>query len=468
MGPTDCVTGLTASTREIRVETAVGVKGFGITVGHSAQIHHYVAEPRGERRAGLFYYILTDVMKSPLSLVLLVATSAGALGAQVVAPGPTPAAPSSQAVTVSGDVVADGTGTPIPYATVRLLPLGRERFADRAGAFVYYGVEPGQYKLQLRMVGYIPVDTAIVVRPNVTAIMTLSMKRIATALEAVEVKAPPRQCLFPDEMGFVNDPELATILEEARKNAQREQLLRRTYPFEYKLAQSHETYDPVTKTSAMVFDTATFRSDDSWRYRKGRVVSDDRNRIFGDVRLMRLPTLSDLADRTFLSAHCFKYTGVVDDNGKPAHRIEFLPDSALLKPDVEGSIFLDSATYMIRRAQFRLTRGGSVKPAILGMEVTTTYKEILPNVPLFDEIKSVQPLQSPMKGGLPREFRERQKLITYRFLLNGPPGTLGHKWVPANGDTTTIAGKDSIAARNVATPQQTAGPEPDGPPPKNK
>jgi hypothetical protein len=403
-------------------------------------------------------------MKSPLSLVLLIATSAGALGAQVAAPGQSPA-PSPEAVTVSGDVVADGTGTPIPYATVKLLPLGRERFADRAGAFVYYSIEPGQYKLQLRMVGYIPVDTTIVVRSRVPAIVTLTMKRIATALEAVEVKAPPRLCLFPDEMGRVDDPELATILEEARKNAQREQLLRRTYPFEYKLAQSHDTYDPTSRKSTLLYDTVTYRSDDSWRYRKGRVVSDDRNRIFGDVRLMRLPTVADLADRNFLSAHCFKYAGVVDENGTPAHRIDFSPDSNLIKPDVEGSIYLDSASYMIKRAQFRLTRGGSVKPAILGMEVTTTYKEILPNVPLFDEIKSVQPMPSPVEGGKPREFRETQKLLSYRFLLTGPPGTVGHKWIPANGDSTSIAGKDSAGNRPFGSPHVTIGPDPDGQPP---
>jgi hypothetical protein len=403
-------------------------------------------------------------MKSPLSLVLLIAISAGALGAQVAAPGQSPA-PSPDAVTVSGDVVADGTGTAIPYATVKLLPLGRERFADRGGSFVYYSIEPGQYKLQLRMVGYIPVDTTIVVRARVPAIVTLTMKRIATALEAVEVKAPPRLCLFPDEMGRVDDPELATVLEEARKNAQREQLLRRTYPFEYKLAQSHDTYDPASGKSTLLYDTVTYRSDDSWRYRKGRVVSDDRNRIFGDVRLMRLPTVADLADRNFLSAHCFKYAGVVDENGTPAHRIDFSPDSNLIKPDVEGSIYLDSASYMIKRAQFRLTRGGSVKPAILGMEVTTTYKEILPNVPLFDEIKSVQPMPSPVEGGKPREFRETQKLLTYRFLLTGPPGTVGHKWIPANGDSTSIAGKDSAGNRTYGSPHVTIGPDPDGAPP---
>lgn len=403
-------------------------------------------------------------MKSSLALLLLVATSAGALGAQVVAPGESQP-PSPQAVTVSGDVVAEGTGMPIPFATVKLLPLGRERFADRRGSFVYYAVEPGQYKVQVRMVGYIPVDTTIVVRAFTPASMTLTLKRIATALEAVEVKAPPRRCLFPDEMGFVQDEELATILEEARKNAQREQLLRRTYPFEYKLAQSHVTYDPVTTTKTVLYDTVTYRSDDSWRYRKGRVVSDDRNRIFGDVRLMRLPTLADLADRNFLSAHCFKYSGIVDESGKPSHRIEFLPDSGLIAPDVEGEIYLDSATYMIRRAQFRLTRGGSVKPAILGMEVTTTYKEILPNVFLFDEIKSVQPLQSLIAGAKPLEFRETQKLLTYRFIYAGPPGMLGHKWIMLEGDSAAVAGKDSVAPRRAVGPEQSAVPKPNGPPP---
>jgi hypothetical protein len=99
------------------------------------------------------------------------------------------------------------------------------------------------------------------------------------------------------------------------------------------------------------------------------------------------------------------------------------------------------------------------------MEVTTTYKEILPNVPLFDEIKSVQPMPSPIEGGKPREFRETQKLLTYRFLLTGPPGTVGHKWIPANGDSTSIAGKDSAGNRTYGSPHVTIGPDPDGAPP---
>ena len=451
----------TVNLREISLQTARCVKGFGFTVGHSAQIHHYVSRSTAEHRGGRVYDTLTDVMKSLSSLLLLIAASARVLGAQV-APGGSNA-PAPDGVTVTGEVVAEGTAMPIPYSTVRLQPLGRERFTDKVGGFVYYAIAPGAYKLQIRMVGYIPMDTSIVVKGGNPLVLTLTMKRIATALEAVEVKAPPRRCLFPDEMGFVEDPELAVILDEAKKNAQREQLLRRTYPFEYKLAQSHDTYDVKSKQSSLQYDTVTYRSDDSWRYRKGRVVSDDTNRIFGEVRLMRLPTVADLADRTFLAAHCFKYSGIVDENGKAAHRIDFLPDSNLVAPDVEGSIYLDSATYLIKRAQFRLTRGGTVKPAILGMEVTTTYKEILPNVALFDEIKSVQPLPTNDPGQA-REFRETQRLLTYRFLFSGPPGTLGRKWIPA-GDSTAVAGQDSVAAKNSIGPIQTAGPPPDGPPP---
>lgn len=394
-------------------------------------------------------------MKSLLSLLLLIATSAGVLGAQVAPDASNP--PSADGVTLTGEIVAEGSGLPIPYSTVRLQPLGRDRFSDRSGGFVYYAITPGEYKLQVRMVGFVPVDTAVVVKRGAPVFLTVTMKRIPTALEAVEVKAAPRLCLFPDEMGFVADPELATILDEARKNAQREQLLRRTYPFEYKLAQSHDTYNVELKTSSLLYDTVTYRSDDNWRYRKGRVVTDDRNRIFGEVRLMRLPTLADLADRTFLSAHCFKYSGIVDEGGKPAHKIDFLPDSNLIKPDVEGSIYLDSATYLIRRAQFRLTRGGSVKPAILGMEVTTTYKEILPNVALFDEIRSVQPLPSQFPGRI--EFRETQKLLSYRFIYSGPPGTLGRKWIFIEGDSSAVAGKDSVATKGVG-PLQAAGPPP--------
>jgi hypothetical protein len=367
-------------------------------------------------------------------------------------------------VTVTGTVVAESTRHPIAFSTVMLQPLSRERFTDQEGAFIYYAVPPGKYQLRVKQVGYLPQDTTLVVTANVPIRLTVTMVRIATALEEVKVSAPPRLCLVPDEMGMVADSELSVVLEEAKKNAQREQLLRHWYPFEYKLAQAHDTYDMDSKSHKLQYDTAIFRSDDSWRYKRGRVVSNDRSKLFGDVRLMRLPTLTDLADRAFLTNHCFKYAGVVDQEGKRAHRIDFLPDSLLIAPDVEGSIFMDSATYKIVRAEFRLTRGGTVKPAILGMEVTTLYREILPNVALFDEIQSKQPLGVISSGGNRIESHETQKLLSFRFLITSPPGVTGHKWI-AVGSTTadSLANLDtlkSIGRRPATGPRQEQLPPP--------
>jgi len=319
-------------------------------------------------------------------------------------------------------VIAEATGAPLPYSTVTIDQIGKERFTDETGTFVYFAVPPGKYKVRIRQLGYTPLDSTLQLTAT-SATPVFSLVRIPSTLEDVNVNAPVRQCIVPEENGFVGDADLATVLGEARKNAQRERLLRRTYPFEYKLAQSHDTYNTRDNTHHIVYDTITFRSDDIWNYRKGKVISPDRNKIFGEVRVMRLPTLTDLADDRFMLAHCFKYSGVTDDEGVPTHRIDFAPLPEILAPDVEGSLFLDSASYLIRRAEFRLTKGGTIKPAVLGMTVTTTYREILPNVALFDVIKSVQPLPPETPGEHSTEFRQVQNLLTFRFLYGGPPGS---------------------------------------------
>jgi hypothetical protein len=345
-----------------------------------------------------------------------------------------PPAGAGGSFTLTGTVTAEATGGPLPYSTVTVDPIGRERFTDQMGTFRYFAVPPGKYRIRIRQLGYTPLDTTMQLTAA-KADLVFALVRVPAALADVQVNAPVRLCIVPEENGYVDDPDLTTILGEARKNADRERLLRRTYPFEYKLAQAHDTYDLRDSTHRIVYDTMTFRSDDNWRYKKGKVVSGDRSKIFGEVRVMRLPTLTDLADQRFMMAHCFKYSGVTDEGGAPAHQIDFAPLPEIVAPDVEGSIFIDSATYIIRRAEFRLTKGGTIKPAVLGMTVTTTYREILPNVALFDEIKSVQPLSTGATSQHPIEFRQTQHLLSFRFLYGGPPGSEpALVWIKAGGD----------------------------------
>jgi hypothetical protein len=89
---------------------------------------HYEARPVTERSFRLSYYIRTDVMKFPRLLLVLIATTAGAFDAQVVSGQ---SDPSASGVTVSGAIISSGSGNPVPFSTVRLQPLGRERFTDR-------------------------------------------------------------------------------------------------------------------------------------------------------------------------------------------------------------------------------------------------------------------------------------------------------------------------------------------------
>jgi hypothetical protein len=343
------------------------------------------------------------------------------VGAQVVTPPPSGPG-TTETFTLSILVRAEATGAPLAYSTIAIDSLGREKFTDQNGTFRFFAVPPGKYRVRVRQLGYIPVDTTMRLSAA-NAEPVFYMVKVASTLADVQVTAPVRRCIVPEENGFVGDDDLTTVLGEARKNAERERLLRRTYPFEYKLAQAHDTYDLQDRTHRIIYDTMTFRSDDDWRYRKGRVVSGDFSKLFGDVRVMRLPTLTDLADVRFLTAHCFKYAGMSDEDSIPTHRIDFEPTPDIKAPDVEGSIFIDSATYLIRRAEFRLTKGGSIRPAVLGMKVTTTYREILPNVALFDEIESVQPLPLDGSGDHRSEFRQKQQLLSYRFLYGGPPGS---------------------------------------------
>ena len=53
-------------------------------------------------------------------------------------------------------VVMDTAGTRVPYALVRILPAGTERFTDARGAFVFTALPLGAYRVQARQVGYEP------------------------------------------------------------------------------------------------------------------------------------------------------------------------------------------------------------------------------------------------------------------------------------------------------------------------
>jgi hypothetical protein len=135
-----------------------------------------------------------------------------------------------------------------------------------------------------------------------------------------------------------------------------------------------------------------------------------------------IPVLEDIGDPEFLRSHCFSYAGINRENAVGMYRINFEPVRSLKRPDIEGSFLLDTASFVIRRATFRLTRANQVDLSLRDVEVTTNYSEILPGVTVIGDLVSVQN-QSGIGIAAPvLRLTEKQHLIDYKFLGTRPGG----------------------------------------------
>ena len=323
------------------------------------------------------------------------------------------AAPASaqQTVIVSGTVISASTEQGLPYSTVSIVG-GSQRFTSSGGAFSF-ALPPGTYSFRIRQLGYAPLDTLIPVNPgaNLRA-MTFALKPAAYRLDVVRTYA--NSCPRGDSSG------MGGLFDELIKNADRERILRNSYPFLYDFERwSNLKVRGVTQD--LTIDTVHFASVATWGYSPGHIVHAMDPRAQKGAREMHLPTLVDLADPVFIASHCFRYRGVERVGDTASYRIDFKPTDDVNAPDVEGSVFLDSASYSIRKAIFRLTKPGRLDPPSLGLEVTTTYHEISKGLSLFDDIHSVQPLSRNFR--FPAEAIQDEKLITVRF-YGATPGDI--------------------------------------------
>jgi hypothetical protein len=166
-------------------------------------------------------------------------------------------------------------------------------------------------------------------------------------------------------------------------------------------------------TTQRSVDTLRFASRTLPPYSPGNLVQAIDTTAKRGQKELRLPTLIDLADPVFVANHCFRFQGVERVSDTATFRIDFKPTDDVRGPDVEGSVFIDSASYLIRRAVFRLTKPSRVDPPVIGVEVTTTYYEIFKGLSLFGNIHSVQPLSR--RFAFPVEMLQDEKLIAVRF-----------------------------------------------------
>jgi hypothetical protein len=326
--------------------------------------------------------------------------------------------------TIVGDVVAAPDGRPLAYATVIVEPGGRRRFADAGGAFVVGPLPPGSYDLRVRQIGFAAKDTVVTVTARRSSDrLRIVLKTVAIKLPAIQVVgARSTKCLNPGVPDSTVNPSLADLFSEIQKNVDRYRILIERYPFEFtreewRVQRNDAGYEETTGLDTVRYEV---REMESRPYKPGMVVVWEIGPRGQTRQYMPLPTFRYLGDSAFQRTHCFEYVGEDTTAGASVIRVDFQPAASIRTPDLEGSVYLDEDSYIVRRAEFRVTEPNRIVPPISELSVTTTFREIVPLVPLFDEVRYRRPIY---KSG-DAAFMEVDRLLAFRF-EHGAPGSRG-------------------------------------------
>lgn len=88
---------------------------------------------------------------------------------------------------VSGRVLDSTSGQPLPGVVVTIG--GRSVSGDESGRFIMASLVPGRWRLELRHLGYTPLDTMVSLETSDTVRVVFTMKRLPPQLDTVSVKA---------------------------------------------------------------------------------------------------------------------------------------------------------------------------------------------------------------------------------------------------------------------------------------
>jgi hypothetical protein len=330
------------------------------------------------------------------------------------------AARSDSTGTIVGSVSMKEGGFPLPYSVVSVAALAREQFTNDRGGFILSNLPPGRVRLRVRHLGYVPADVDVVVRAGGADTVRVQLAHIAVRLTALEVRAYP-ECKNPGPPQ-ASDSGFATVFEQLKQNAEQYRLLTNVYPFNYGVERIMSvTYGKNTVRRDRT-DTIALRSVDEWKYEPGGIISQERSRLRtrGAV-MMHIPTLAQFADSVFIASHCFHNGGIESIDGADLLRIDFVAASRIRDPDVDGSMYLDPATFQIRRSFLHLSKTPRALPDILETEATTVFADLLPSIPVIASISSVSHLKPNQKQiNPPTATSEDQRLIAIEFTGRKP------------------------------------------------
>jgi hypothetical protein len=96
-----------------------------------------------------------------------------------------------------------------------------------------------------------------------------------------------------------------------------------------------------------------------------------------------IPTLAVFADAEFVKHHCFHDAGEATIDGQTFRRVDFRAAEDIRDPDIDGTMYLDPATYVIRRSIISLSKTSRYTSSYDSVVVETTFDELVSGVPVI-------------------------------------------------------------------------------------
>ncbi|HET9387434.1 MAG TPA: carboxypeptidase regulatory-like domain-containing protein [Gemmatimonadales bacterium] len=323
-----------------------------------------------------------------------------------------------QQSSIRGTVISAETREPIGFTRVTLSPQTGSQFTDAGGAFQFAGIPAGTYLLSVRQIGYVPVDTQLVLDGVAPLHLTIGLRRLAIELPPITVAAVP--CVKPGAPDS-SDAALLAVFEQLQESARRYRDLANAYPFQYTLELSEREINQRGDTGRPYTQRLRFRSSDYQPYEVGRVVAPAWGPWGNPATtvVIRSAELEDLGNETFIANHCFRLAGLDTLGGTALVRIDFEPAQRIRTADMAGSAFLHPDTYELRYTITSLTRPErSALADVRSLTFQTRFRNIAPGVPLQDSLTAV----TTYRYGPPRRAKiETQRTLDVRFRRGPPP-----------------------------------------------
>lgn len=275
---------------------------------------------------------------------------------------------------VVGTVQEAGGGGPIGYALVQVPGRGLRVFTSPAGRFSLGGLAPGAHRLEVRQIGFAPVELEVVVLAEAEGAaatpLTITLTRQSLVLPEIVVTA--QSCEDPRRV--IPDGDAGVILDQLFTNAVRLLSMEHEYPVHARFERLSAGLVALDSVQWFTWDTLTTRSDEIAGYERGRVLRT------GSRAAIRYFTTSDIARPAFRDHHCLWVSGLEEVGGEPLIRIDFAPARRVRTADWAGALFLDPASGILRRSEARLVNIPRNAGGLRGTHCEVAYMEIEPTL----------------------------------------------------------------------------------------